>query len=196
MTPTQSKTQISFKKTKSSVTRTKLRSRGTKHSTNILFNYIAKLRNLFFSPKTQEKAVSEVQEAGESGAVQVLHQSEREKHSAGESDHRGEAWKIVKAAVLYGCANDMMEKRGNYITLKKYRSVEKLVARRPPPVPYYIRCPKCRSFMKRYSLINNFTNCGARLKLSSRKQHSDEFEHPLNKERSLTTKTALSTAKS
>ncbi|KAJ3666484.1 hypothetical protein Zmor_001925 [Zophobas morio] len=163
------KKHVKFAKSRSPIPRKKAPNNADSYA-NIVLHYLSKLKGLFQSPRIYNKDLANYFTRGSFDNISkpILKKDPRRvnSYSESESESKQKAYDIVTAAIQYGCANNIIEKVGNYFLVKN-KSEQKVSTRRPTPGPDYIRCASCKNLAK-YSKRRSVTNMRSRDKISSR----------------------------
>lgn len=149
--------QVQVSKSKSRVVkRTSLFKRFVK----FVFDYLSKLRSVFNSAKFARQENFRCQKAENMAAEKLsVSENEIELHQSSQLQERELANKIVNEAILYGCAEQLLEQLENYFRLKKS---EKTAASRKKTLDH--RCARCTTSK---SLIRRkHSKSGSKIKMS------------------------------
>ncbi|EEZ98878.1 hypothetical protein TcasGA2_TC004492 [Tribolium castaneum] len=180
------KKHVKFAKSRSPVARKKVPNTADSYA-NIVLYYLSKLKGLFHSPVNHEKTSYYARDAYDSSKPILRKDSRKMGYGDSDIDAKEKACEIVNAAIQYGCANNIIEKVGNYFLLKKSEQPkQRMAVRRPTPGPDYVRCASCKNltkFSRKYSVVNVREN---RHKSKRHRGYYDDYGHtsPVRRKRS------------
>ncbi|RZC34719.1 hypothetical protein BDFB_005701, partial [Asbolus verrucosus] len=157
---------------------------------NIVIYYLSKLKNLFQSSSDRDKDTSKYLHGDryDLSSRSILKKTcGRSAYANSDLEGKQKAYEIVNAALQYGCANDVIEKVGNYFLVKK-ESEHNIATRRPTPGPDYIRCANCKNLTKFSNKHGNISDNKEKGKISSKQRrrntyYEDDYGHTTSSRR-------------